>query len=802
MIQGLSEHEAEQRRKNGQGNDTASAPSRSYLHIVRKNVFTFVNIVLLVIGALLVALGSPSDATTTAGLVVMNVLVGVVQEARAKRKLDRITLLTRPRVTVIREGQEHAVDARGIVLGDVVSARSGDQIICDGRILGGGRIEVDESLLTGESDYIPKQDGDTVYSGSFCVSGSALYETTQVGQHSLANKIMAKARRFKVNITPLQRDVNIIVQMVSAACVVLGVALFARAVHTNMPIIERVEIAAVVMGTIPQGLIFLVTLSYALGAVRLAGQGVLVQQNNAVESLSNTTVLCMDKTGTLTTNRIRYHDVAPYNLSPDEFKRLLGDFIASTTSRNRSSDAIHEALQGHQRPIIEEIPFASAYKWSGLVFDDGGQGGAYILGAQEALVPDLESCAPQLAEQISRWSDQGLRVMLFAYAALAHSLRDDGDRPHLPGGIEPLGLVALSDELRPEARETLDGFARAGIQLKIISGDNPRTVAALAAQVGFGVGGGAITGAELETLDQAGFVRAADENMIFGRIKPDQKERLVVALRERGAYVAMIGDGVNDVLALKKAHIGIAMHSGSAAARNVSDMILLNDSFAALPAVFQEGQRIVNGILDTMRLLLSRTVYVLVIIALTALADVAFPFLPTQDALNSFLTAGLPPLLVTLWAVSGRPPQHVLNAVGAFVLPAAVTIALAGSGVYLYNLRGSDLETSRAALVTTVIACGAALVLFARPPLNFWAVITPRRQDRRSAALAGGVLGLLALVVLVPPLRTFFDLKLLAPVDYALIAVIVLGWMLALRLIYKLYKSGVFARVVRRQPDP
>jgi cation-transporting ATPase E len=284
MIRGLTDQEVAARRKNGLGNDTASAPSRSYLHIIRKNVFTFVNLVLITIGVLLVTLGSPSDAITTAGLVIMNILLGVVQEIRAKRKLDEITLLTRPRVTVIRDGDERAVDMREIVLGDVVSVSEGDQIVCDGRILGESRIEVDESLLTGESDYISKHEGDTVYSGSFCVSGGALYESTAVGKDSLANKITAKARRFEINVTPLQRDVNFIVRVVSVACVVLGVLLFARAVALDLPTIRRVQMAAVVMGTIPQGLIFLVTLSYALGAIRLVGQGALVQQINAVES--------------------------------------------------------------------------------------------------------------------------------------------------------------------------------------------------------------------------------------------------------------------------------------------------------------------------------------------------------------------------------------------------------------------------------------------------------------------------------------------------------------------------------------
>jgi cation-transporting ATPase E len=791
MIQGLSQHEVELRRKNGQSNATASAPSRSYLHIIRKNVFTFVNIVLVAIGVLLVVLSSPSDAITTAGLVVVNVLTGVVQEIRAKRKLDQITLLTRPRVTVIRDGQEHAIDASEIVLGDVVAVNPGDQIVCDGRVLGDSPFEVDESLLTGESDYILKRDGDTVYSGSFCVSGSAHYETTQVGKNSLANTITAKARRFEVKLTPLQHNVNAIVRIVGVVCVILGGLLYARAAYVDMPAVERVQILAVIIGTIPQGLIFLVTLSYALGALRLAGQGVLVQQNNAVESLSNITVLCMDKTGTLTTNRIQFEDVAPYDINPEQFKHLLSEMVASMSTRNRTSDALHAALQGQPLQLLEELPFASAHKWSGLIADAGSLHGAYILGAQEIVLPDLDLIAPELSEQSGQWSDQGLRVILFAHVAHADALRDSADKPCLPPDLKPLGIVALSDEQREGARATLDGFVQTGIQIKIISGDSPRTVAALAAQVGFDAGSRLITGDELAALDWPEFVQAADDNAIFGRIKPDQKEQLMAALRERGAYVAMIGDGVNDVLALKKSHIGIAMNSGSAITRNVADIILLNDSFAALPAVFQEGQRIVNGILDTMRLLLTRTVYVLSIVLLTTLAGATFPFLPTQDALNSFLTAGLPPVLLALWAISGNPPQPILRAVQRFVFPAAATIALAGTGVYLTYLHFTDFTTAQAALVTTVIACGAMLILFAKPPHPFFATVVPLSQDRRPIALVIGVLGLLALILLLSPLRTFFDLTLLALTDYALIALVVLIWMLGLHLISRRYGQSL-----------
>ena len=489
-IQGLSQDEVLFRREAGQGNNIDIRTSRTYLQILYQNIFTFVNIVLIIIGILLAILGSPSDAITTSTLVILNILVGIIQEMRAKRQLDQIALLTRPTVSIIRDGIESDIDPSEIVLGDVTLIHAGDQILCDGKIITDSRLEVNESLLTGESDNIVKLKGDIVYSGSYCVTGQGIAEVSHVGADSFANRITSRARAFKTTLTPLQNDVNFVVRIVAFVAILMYAWLYLDAQQSDLPIVERVEIAAVVMGMIPQGLIFLVTLTYAIGAVRVSQQGALIQQLNAVESLSNIDVLCLDKTGTLTTNNIQLDSIYPVNLetvsTKEDVTQRLATFSASVTSSNRTSDAIRKAHAVESIPFITEVPFSSVYKWSGLVFDHEAMRGTYILGAPEVIHPNLRPNDQHHEQFITSLTEQGLRVLTFAYHDDNQALRDADDQPNLPTGLTLLALVTFVDELRADASDTLKSFKDAGIEVKVISGDNPLTVSALANQVNFG----------------------------------------------------------------------------------------------------------------------------------------------------------------------------------------------------------------------------------------------------------------------------------------------------------------------------
>ncbi len=793
-IQGLTEDEVIARRERGQGNTVQFRTGRTYFQIIRKNAFTFINTVLFAIGIVLILLGQIGDALVTAGLVLLNVVVGVYQEGRAKRKLDQIALLARPRATVIRNGQEETVDPSDLVLGDVLLVRPGDQIVVDGQAIGDGRMEVDESLLTGESERIPKQPGDPVYSGSFCVTGSAFYEAQKVGADSLANQLTAGARTFRQVKTPLQRDIDYIIRILVLLVTQLGILLGISFAIEGLPLVEGVRMAAVIVALVPQGLFFMTTVAYAMGALRVAGKGALIQELNAVESTSHVNLLCLDKTGTLTTNRIQLEALQPLgDLGADEagLRHILGDYAASAVGGNRTTAAICEALGGQPRPVREEVPFDSARKWSALAFAETDLPGVYVLGAPEVLQPCLQS-GLDLEPTIETWTAQGLRLVLFAHHPGHTLLRDAAGQPRLPANLVPLGLVSLRDELRPEAEETLRHFQALGIEPKIISGDNPQTVAALVRQVGFVGHLRAVSGPELEGLDETHFEVLAEEATIFGRIAPQQKEALVRTFREKGYYVAMIGDGVNDVLSLKQAQVGIAMQSGSQATRSVADIVLLGDSFAALPIAFREGQRIVRGMEDVVRLLLTRTLYVLLLILTTQLVGTPFPVTPKHNSILALLTVGVPILAIAAWARPGPRPrpgteqEDVVRSTSHFIFPAAFTVSVVGLAIYLaYLATTGDVAIARTALTTATVLCGLLLIPFVEPPTEAWVGGDVLSGDRRPALLALAMLGLYVVVTITPPLRDFFELVLLRGWDYLLIGAVVVAWALILRTIWR-----------------
>jgi cation-transporting ATPase E len=807
-LRGLSEAEARARQAAGQGNAAAFAPSRSYGEILRDNAFTPINVIIFAIGAALLLMRLYLDALVTVGLVLVNVVVAVVQEGRAKRQLDRIALLSRPKATVVRDGRERAVDPAEVVVGDVLIVRPGDQVVADGRIVGDGRMEVDESLLTGESEPVAKRPGDPVSSGSFCVAGTAAYEAEVVGAESQANRMTAGARAFRQVRTPVQRAVDLVLRVmvvlilgllgpVVLDLVIHGLSLVADALNApfadalgrayqNYSVEETVRSIAVVVGLVPQGMSLMLTVAYALGALRLAGKGALLQQTNAVESLSHVDVLCLDKTGTLTTNRFTFDRLHPLAATAADLASALGDYAASAATRNRTLEAIAAAFSASPKPVKAEVPFSSARKWSAIAFDHPSRRGLYVLGAPDVLQPLLRP-GVDLAAPLAELTAAGLRVLLLADHPEPDALQA-GDDPRLPAGLRPLGLVSLLDEIQPGARETLAAFRQAGVRPVIISGDNPDTVAALARQAGFGQDGElrSVSGLDLAALDDGTLAGAVEETTVFGRITPEQKRRLVEALQRNDHYVAMIGDGVNDVLALKRANVGIAMQGGSQASRAVADLVLIDDSFAVLPAAFSEGQRIVRSSQDLMKLFLSRSLAMVAIIVGAAVVGAGFPTSPRLNALPAALVIGIPTLALTAWARPGKTTRRVLRSVLPFALTAALTIAPVGLTLYLSYLRATD-DVALARTIVTVVAvlCGLVLVPFVEPPTLAWTGGDELSGDRRPSLLALALAGVLAVVLAVPALRSFFELSALAPRDLGIVALAVAGWAFALRAIWR-----------------
>jgi cation-transporting ATPase E len=794
-FQGLSEAEVEDRRSHGLGNNVAFKTSRTLGQILRENLFTFFNVVLAILGILLVLFGLAIEALITSGVLLVNVIIAAVQEVRAKQNLDRIALLTRPRAIVIREGVEREVDPDEIVLDDVLCISPGDQIVVDGTVLSDARLGVDESLLTGESALVAKFEGDKVYSGSFCVTGQGVYQATRVGINSFANKLTLEARIFTRHFTPLQREVNLSIRLLMALVVFFAILLIINNTLNDVPMVQSVREASVLFGLAPSSLFLMIVVAYAVGAVRISNKGALVQQANSVESLCNVDVLCLDKTGTLTTNRINLEEIYLNGLgeedpSEEAMRTLLGHFTASATVTNRTSEAILRACPGEKRSFSYEIPFSSQQGWSALVFDRHEQPGTYVLGAPELLTPSI-AAAPEMEDKVDTWCSQGRRVLLFAYNPLALTLRDRDDQPLLPKELNALCLLGFSDELRPKVKETLKGFAETGIKIKFISGDNPETVASIVRQVDFldeDQPLSLVSGLELAEMDEAQFARSAGKADVFGRITPRQKEQLVKALLEQGHYVAMTGDGINDILALKRANLGIAMQSGSEATRNVADIVLLEDSFGVLPEAFQEGQRILNGMQDILRLYMTRILCLAMLIAAIGFASNGFPITPRQNAAVGFITMSIPALFLALWAKPGAVPRVSLSRrLAHFVIPAVISIGIVGFGVYLYSLVTTGDEAYAQTMLTYfTIICGILLLIFVEPPTKWWAGGDVLSGDWRPTILAIVLLIMFFVFLVFPTTRDFYGLTLLRGLEqYIIIAVASIFWIFALRFVWR-----------------
>ena len=798
--QGLSEQEVAARRSRGEGNGVEFDTSRSYRRIIRENSVSFINILLFAISVTLIALGLFSDAVMTAGLVLFNVVAGIIQEARAKRQLDRIALVNRPTATVIRDGTERDINPAELVRGDLLVLHPGDQVVVDGVLVESKRLEVDESLLTGESDRIEKQAGDTVLSGSFCISGNGVFEASRVGHKSLAQEITAGARAFRQVLTPLQRDVRLIIQATAVAIVILSILVannFRQLYHT-LPLVESVRAAAVIVAVVPQGLYLMVAVTYAMAAVRMAGKGALIQRTNAVESMSHLDVLCMDKTGTLTTNRLELAELVPSGETTDtRLRELLGIYAASTEGGNRTIDAIRAGCNGLPHTQTGEVPFSSDRKWSALSFSDD-LNGSYILGAPEMILPHVKAVG-EVSSRLDEWTRQGLRALVFARAAGNTQIGSGSADPTLPNGLELLGAISFRDELRPEAEATIQGFTALGIKMKIISGDNPETVAALARQAGVDGSARAISGLQLDGLNELEFKEVADDVTVFGRVTPQQKERLIRSMRESGHYVAMIGDGVNDILALKQSQLAIAMRSGSQATRSIADLVLLDDSYAVLPELFREGQRILSGMQDIIRLFLVRTLAVAFIVFGTALIGEQFPIMPQHNALLALLTVGIPTFALAVWAKPGTPVKSLLRHATPFVVPASISIAVVAVAIYaLYASMTKDVTLARTALTTSTVFCGILLIPFLEPPTDAWTGGNDLNGDWRPTILAGGMFVLFAVVMFVPFLRRFYLLEALGPADLIVIGFMVAGWASGLRFLWRLKPFDRSARLWRR----
>lgn len=678
-MEGLTSSEVAERKAKGLANDADVRTSRTYTDIFVKNTFTPFNVVLFVIGILLVLCDEVVSAVSATGIIIANILISTVQEMRAKRKLDKISLLVRPKVSVIRDGSEVVIDQSEIVVDDLIVIRAGEQALVDGIAERCRSTEMDESLLTGESSTVRKHEGDRVYSGSVCVTGETYYRVTAVGNEAYASQMLRSARRFTSKKTPLQMETQTITNILMlTAAILFVITIFKSIFVTHEDLGQTLEVFVLCLDVVPIALFLLITLTYMIAAARMADSGVLLQRANSVESISHVDTVCMDKTGTITTNKLRYESETDF-IPEAEAARYASVFASLSGSRNRTMIAVLEHYGEADAELMEEIQFSSERKFSAVRAQDGDRTYTMYVGAWTALG---SHCRTEVDIQsiIDAEASKGLRTVLLC-------LGEDGPLHDVNGDpvihdLVPVSVISIRDEVRPDCRDTIQVFLDNGMDLKVISGDDPVTVDALFSIADIPGERKIVSGPELDAMDPESFEKTVLETNIFGRMKPENKQAVIEALKKNGRYVAMIGDGVNDVKSLKTAQVGVALESGSGAARGVADMVLVNDNFAALPKALVEGRRTVSGMRDILKIYLTRNLA----LALMFIAIYVFigylPMIPIQNTYYAFVSVTIMAFFMTVFAKPDDNKNLILPDVLRFCIPSAIMIAGFGLAIY------------------------------------------------------------------------------------------------------------------------
>ncbi len=793
-ISGLTQAQIQDRKNSGLINSYKPPSSRSYASIIQENLFNFINIVLFVIAIMLVFIGRASDAIIYIGVVLLNSVISIFQEVKAKITLDKITLLTTPKAKVIRDGNEQSINLSEIVLDDILLIKTGDLIPVDGKILE-GHAQIDESLLTGESDLIDKKVQDELKSGTYVNKGNCYFQATKVGINTTINQISIGVKRYKHNQTPIQNEVNLTVRILFVISSVFAVLIFLGQFFSNIPFVESLPIAAVIAGIIPNSLFVMINLAYALGSVRILKKGVLVQQLNAIESLSHVEILCLDKTGTLTTNQILFENIIPLKNSKQETLQELADFAATTNQSTQTTQAIIDSLSAKKLSVIDEVQFSSMYKWSGFSFKQDQNEGTYILGAPEIIYNNKD-----LDQTIQAYQDRGYRVLLLLKSDKILNLYKN-NTPTIPQETLPYCIAIFKNELRPDAESTIRQFQEAGVKIKIISGDNPSTVSALAKQAGFHTNSVPISGLDLENLPPSKFRDIAINNSIFGRITPSQKESIVDILKTEGYYVAMVGDGINDALSLKKANLGIAMESGTQVTRSVADILLLNNSFAGLTDGIFEGQRIKNSIKNTFKIYITRVGYLFLTMLAISIINLPFPFTIKQNSLISLITTGIPGIGLTIWATAGIPDKDkLLRSSLGFIISASITLSIfaitlfLGYGYFL-SIQPQTLGNlnNDYALNTVIVenrdkiqSILTIFIILAGLTISIYTQTTKKITSYRNFCLAVvTAIGFLILVFTSADFRAFWDLTVPSTLEAGIILITFVIWFITLKIIWQ-----------------
>ncbi len=737
-LEGLTEAEVRERVARGQVNRVHAPTSRTARQILQAHVFTRFNALLGALWAIVMVVGSWQDALF-GGVIMVNALIGIALELRAKWTLERLALQAASRPRVVREARVVEVRGEDVVLDDVLELAAGDQISVDAVVLSAVGLDVDESLLTGESEPVERRPGDALCSGSLVVAGNGRCRVTAVGEAAWIHRLDQEARRFNLAHSELRAGMDRILRVVGWALVPTATLLFLSQFAIGMRLGGALLYgAAGVVAMVPQGLVLLTSLALAVGAVRLARRRVLVQDLAATEALARVDVICLDKTGTLTERELRVERLEPLSAEPDA-TRALAALVAAEPRPNATLQAIARAwpAQADGPPAGQTVAFSSARKWSGATLEGLG---TWVLGAPDILLADRSQPALLRARELA---NSGFRVLLLARSMTALVAE------HRPEQLAPVALVLLSEQVRADAKATLLDLAARGVAVRLISGDHPATVAGVARELGIA---GADQAVDASTLSEEELTLRAGSSMVFGRTSPRQKEVIVSALQSAGHAVAMVGDGVNDIPALKRADVGVAMGAGTPAARAVAQLVLLDNRFASMPAVMAEGRRVVGNIERIAVLFLTKSVYAMLLALAVGLAGVAFPFLPRHISLVDALTIGLPAFLQSLEPNEERLRPGFVERVLHFAAPAGLFIAAASFAAYalVHAQWGPGLAEARSAATLVLFAVATGVLTLAAAPTSL-----------RRALLVGTMVALFVATIAVPSSRAFFALQVL-----------------------------------------
>ena len=722
---GLTSQQVQEHYLHGWTNKAVDPPSKTTKEIVYENVFTYFNLIFVVLAVLLCLVGSFRNLTFLP-VIIANTLIGIIQEIRAKQVLDKLTMLNAPKALVVRNGKKTEINAEELVLDDIVIFKAGDQVCADAEVCA-GEVQVNESLLTGESDEITKRSGSKLMSGSFIVSGQCHARLDKVGKDSYISKLTLQAKEMQSKEqSEMIRSLDKLVKWVGIAIIPIGIVLFSQAFFFQHDGFREsvISMIAAVIGMIPEGLYLLASVALAVSSMRLAQKKVLLHDMKCIETLARVDVLCVDKTGTITENTMRVKELIKTEEYDEEengpLPMLVGDFAAAMTKDNITMKAVKEYFTAAtERKAISKTGFSSATKYSSVTFEDG----RYVLGAPEFVLKEKYN---QYEEEILKYASSGARVLVFGY------YDQEIDGKVLEHGITPYGFILLENSIREAAEETFTYFAEQGVEVKVISGDNPVTVSRIAKRAGIKNAENFIDASELK--DEASLRKAVLEHTVFGRVTPNQKRKFVRILQEAGHTVAMTGDGVNDVLALKDADCSIAMASGSDAAAQASQLVLLESDFSCMPQVVLEGRRVVNNIERSASLFLVKNIFSFLLSVASVVFMFTYPLEPSQISLISMFTIGVPAFFLALEPNKNRIEGRFLPNVLLKALPAALTDALAVAALTIFgrtfDVNGTDISTAATMLLAIV---GFMILYKISEPMN----------KIRAGILSGCIVGLL-----------------------------------------------------------